>query len=170
MILHHFHGKPLMEGFPTYEQASANNMKPNGFWLSDEREGFGPGWREWCEDENFSTHNLAQQTPFEVDMTRVLHIGDAIALHEFGRTYAAQGLDSRLSALMIFIDWQRVASLYAGLLITPYQWSCRLEPDCSWYYGWDCASACIWDTSVLTRGETEIRSLRIKRKPSRVMG
>ena len=47
------------------------------------------------------------------------------------------------------INWRAVAGDYAGLIITPYQWSRRLEPY-SWYYGWDCASGCIWDPSAIT--------------------
>ena len=43
------------------------------------------------------------------------------------------------------IQWDRVAERYQGIVITPYIWSRRLEPETHWYYPWDCASGCIWD-------------------------
>ncbi len=52
-----------------------------------------------------------------------------------------------------YIDWIKVAKQYAGLIIAPYQWGYRLEPGTHWYYGWDCASGCIWDASVIERIE-----------------
>lgn len=33
--------------------------------------------------------------------------------------------------------------------ITPYCWPARMDPDLIWYYGWDCASGCIWDASTI---------------------
>ena len=51
---------------------------------------------------------------------------------------------------MITIDWERVKEQYSGIIITPYCFDLRL--DFIWYYGWDCESACIWDTSILKLG------------------
>lgn len=45
------------------------------------------------------------------------------------------------------IDWSAVAAQYGGILIAPYQWKRRLE--LTWYYGWDCASGCAWDLSLI---------------------
>jgi hypothetical protein len=53
--------------------------------------------------------------------------------------------------LFVGIDWVRVAAEYAGILIAPYQRPVRHE--IMWYYTWDCASACIWDTSIIERVE-----------------
>ena len=47
------------------------------------------------------------------------------------------------------IDWKKVKSKYQGIIIAPYQWSCRLNLDSNWYYGWDCASGCIWDLDCI---------------------
>ena len=43
----------------------------------------------------------------------------------------------------MFIDWPKVAERYDGIIIAPYQWSRRLDGP-MWYYGWDCASGCVW--------------------------
>ena len=49
------------------------------------------------------------------------------------------------------IQWAEVASLYDGIEIAPYQFERRLgyhseigKAVSDWYYGWDCASGCIW--------------------------
>ena len=47
------------------------------------------------------------------------------------------------------IDWAEVASKYDGIIISPYQWSLRLDMEMMWYYGWDCASGCIWNISAI---------------------
>ena len=36
-----------------------------------------------------------------------------------------------------------------GIIISPYQWDCRLALESGWYYGWDCSSGCIWDISCI---------------------
>ena len=47
------------------------------------------------------------------------------------------------------IDWNRVAKKYQGIIITPYIWERRLTTTCTWYYGWDVASGCIWDNKAI---------------------
>lgn len=47
---------------------------------------------------------------------------------------------------MKVIRWPLVASLYDGILIPRYLWSIRFR---NWYYGWDCASGCVWNTDVI---------------------
>ena len=48
------------------------------------------------------------------------------------------------------IDWPRVASDYAGIEICPYLSSKRMDEDSFWYYGWDVASGCVWDSKGIT--------------------
>jgi hypothetical protein len=50
---------------------------------------------------------------------------------------------------MVMIDWSKVAKDFDGIVITPYLWERRLDHHVNWYYGWDCASGCIWNTSVI---------------------
>jgi hypothetical protein len=49
---------------------------------------------------------------------------------------------------MSYIDWPRVAERFDGVIIAPYQWKHRLE--LMWYYGWDCASGCIWNARAVS--------------------
>jgi len=55
------------------------------------------------------------------------------------------------------INWPAVAEKYDGIIIAPYIWQRRLSdnPDHFWYYGWDCASGCIWNTEVIEEIHTK---------------
>ena len=46
------------------------------------------------------------------------------------------------------MDWGYLATQYQGLIIAPYLWDLRLFGP-AWYYGWDCASGCIWDLTAV---------------------
>ena len=48
-----------------------------------------------------------------------------------------------------YSDWPKIAELYDGILITPYQPAYHLEV--RWYYSWDVASACVWNLDCLER-------------------
>ncbi len=47
------------------------------------------------------------------------------------------------------LEWDKVKDKYQGIIIAPYQWECRLALETCWYYGWDCASGCIWDLDCI---------------------
>jgi len=119
----------------------AYSMKPKGLWVSVD----GPDdWAEWCRDNNFERG----ANRFKITVAEgPLILSTADDVRAFGRQYATKQ-DPSLSRLML--DWWRVAERWPGLIITPYQWSCRLDMDTSWYYGWDCASGCIWNPDVIT--------------------
>ena len=57
---------------------------------------------------------------------------------KYGAKYGAKIKFSRLGEP----DWGAVAARYDGIEIAPYVWERRLEV--WWYYGWDCASGCLW--------------------------
>lgn len=48
------------------------------------------------------------------------------------------------------IDWKAVAKEYDGIEIDPYQYERRFSEGFLWYYGWDCASGCVWRPRGLT--------------------
>lgn len=52
-----------------------------------------------------------------------------------------------LEQLTTTIAWNKVATRYPGLVITPYHW--RLRDNLLWYMPWDCASGCIWDPTAI---------------------
>lgn len=144
MKLIHWSKNPLTVLHTNYRPAPF--LKPQGFWLSDEDD---YGWREWCESENFPLG--CWQTEFLLKQDHnVLVITAEKELQSFSEEYEISGLfgDSALFKGNE-IDWRRVRRTWDGLIITPYQWSCR--HDLFWYYGWDCASGVIWNWQSVIR-------------------
>lgn len=135
-----------------YGETSTAFDKPKGLWVSVEgHDGNGDemhAWPQWCIMEDFDgsiKHNRYEITLQEE--TRVLWISDAGGILALTARY---GLSRRLSNApsMLYqeggIDWAAVAEDFDGIIIAPYIWSLRLHRETSWYYGWDCASGCIW--------------------------
>jgi len=143
-LLHYTH-KPL-EAVRSETQDS--HFKPKGLWVSVE----GPGdWKEWCNSENFRDVDKQLCYAIEVsDKVQVLSTPESIAgltkwLGKPPKCGRAQGM-----------DWGLMAEYYPGLIIAPCQDSLRFDrqsdrwrTDCDWYYVWDCASGCIWDSSAI---------------------
>jgi hypothetical protein len=119
--------------------------KPRGLWVSDETGD--DGWRSWCESEEFNLAGLDHETEFVLAPGHnVLVIESPEALSAFDQEYNV-GLHDRSPFTILGIDWNRVAEDYDGIIITPYQWEHRFG--LMWYYGWDCASGCIWNLHAL---------------------
>ena len=117
-------------------------MKPNGLWLSADGD-----WERWCRDEDFGVDTFdqpgAEFTLVSPDKVLILaSVGDIDRFHD---DFIAQFADQYR------IDWAQLADKWSGILIAPYQRTRRFGHT-SWYYPWDCASACIWDLSVLAVG------------------
>jgi hypothetical protein len=115
-------------------------------WLSDEDAE--QSWSKWCTDEDFDGLGTTSSTFDLVPDHNVLILTSADDLRGFTADFADDRKPFRGHG---YIDWHRVADKYQGLLITPYVWSMRLDDSTFWYYGWDCASACVWDVSALTK-------------------
>lgn len=141
-MLYHYSDAPLVfDPSRTYKQ-EGNFFKPRGLWISDESEG-SFGWREWCLGEQFGRLTCRSVVTLQRD-ANVLRVQSVSDLLEFTRTFRLnppryRGDDS--------IDWPRVVRAYAGIIITPYQWSMR--NNLMWYYSWDCASGCVWDLKAI---------------------
>ncbi len=116
--------------------------KPKGLWLSDESD---YGWQRWCLAEDFGLDSLRHRKNFDVDMTDVCLLSSSKDLLDFTKAY---GRPDRFLNSRMRIPWREVAKHWKGIVITPYCWPLRL--DLNWYYGWDCASGCIWDVTCLT--------------------
>lgn len=137
--------------------------KPRGFWVSVD-EG-NQGWADWCRGEDFNVENL--NCVHDVTLrsgANVLVITGASGLDDLTAAFGAPlAPGQRWSPT--YILWHRVAALYGGIIIAPYIWSRRLNgPASAWYYGWDCASGCIWDASVIER--ITLRSPVIAEQPA----
>lgn len=139
-------------------------MKPHGLWY-----GFNESWMDWCSGE--MSHWL-QPYIYEIltDDSKILRITNEQEMEAFENEYhdvpdhvrniyeVANGKkwrsidDSDMYRFgrrsVNFIAWGRVAEKYGALEVVPYIWEKRLES--MWYYGWDCASGCIWSKDVIT--------------------
>jgi hypothetical protein len=115
--------------------------KPRGLWVSVD-----DAWEEWCRENEFNVPSLAvkQRVVLKDFEGKLLLLSTPPEILEFQERY---GLPHPRIPEHYGIDWARVALNYGGIIIAPYQWSLRL--DLMWYYGWDCASGCIWDTSII---------------------
>lgn len=59
-------------------------------------------------------------------------------------------LQWRERPFVIWLDWAAIGKLYDGIIIAPYLWERRLNGGAMWYYGWDCASGCIWNPRAIS--------------------
>lgn len=146
MIFQHINGNSVLNIDRRSYDHNLRNDKPGGFWLSVK--GSEPDWREWCAGEQFYTFNepIGYVHEMDVDVTQLLVLNSYERLEKFHNEFAGRGtgLYGRNS-----VRWNEVANLCKGIVIAPYQWQARLS-HIGWYYGWDCGSACIWDTSVIS--------------------
>lgn len=132
--------------------------KPNGFWVSVEGE---DDWRNWCETEEWRTESLDNEYDVVLsDSANILYLNSDQDILEFTREY----LDTKTDPLSIaerragirvwdstrYILWNDLRKKYDGIIIAPYQWSCRLSKETEWYYTWDVASGCIWNLSAIS--------------------
>lgn len=124
--------------------------KPVGLWLSVD----GPyDWPSWCSSEGYGIERLVHRHEFELlDPARVLRLSDPGAVEGLAQRFPVIGQRPYSFAT---ISWSAIAREYAGIIIAPYQRPCRMAEATRWYYGWDCASGCVWDASVLRLVSTE---------------
>jgi hypothetical protein len=158
----HYSREP-MSAVHSVAQVVQADFKPQGFWLSVD----GPDdWNCWTKENNYGRDGFTYRYRVRLDLSRVLWLSRAEQLAAFTDEFQIPmstvcGLplveDRPFLRQSMFIAWPRVAERYAGIIIAPYQWSCRLAV--VWYYAWDCASGCVWDASAVTG----LRLLRAKR-------
>lgn len=148
MKLMHYSAKPIeLDRTRTYDLPENRSYlpKPYGLWVSVEGE---QDWPSWCRDEEWGLDRLVHA--YEVTLTseaRILYLQTPGQVRRLAQRYPE--VQRPPSILEPMPDWEAIASDFSGIVIAPYQWSCRMSPDTFWYYGWDCASGCIWDLSVV---------------------
>lgn len=144
-------------------------FKPVGLWISDEDAKM--SWSEWCKSEGF--RDIDKQYAYEIKLkseANILYLETALDIYDFTLKYAYK--DSKINNLggrsyVHEIDWPRVEKEYQGIIITPYQWECRMPPQTMWYYSWDCASGCIWDVEAIQSFEQIRKGKGVKKVPAR---
>ena len=138
----HYQATPITEPIRSAKQ-DAGGMKPSGLWVSVEGE---DDWPSWCKAEDFCVENLAFCHEVTLrESADILWLSDAAGVDDFGGRFGVAGP----FGYGRWIEWGRVARAYSGLIIAPYVWSRRLAENANWYYGWDCASGCIWDADAI---------------------
>lgn len=148
LVLSHFSNEPYLRHVYSKQQRVADYRscfdKPCGLWVSVDGE---YDWQSWCESESFGIGRFRHQIYLSRDCN-VLHLKSASDIMEFREHWGIEREDLWRD---VYIPWEKVAKEYQGIIIAPYQWSRRMEE--SWYYGWDCASGCIWDASAIQCAE-----------------
>jgi hypothetical protein len=133
-----------------YEEMRAFR-KPRGLWY-----GINQSWIEWCSSEEPGwVHDHLHEVI--LDYSKILRIKNIKEFNAFEQKFGM--IDPMLKMLEGMmpvgsyrvgretIDWYKVAEQYSGLEITPYLWEKRLTS--MWYYGWDCASGCVWNADAI---------------------
>lgn len=143
------YAKAPIDSLRPIDPAVRPNGKPIGLWVSVEGE---DDWKSWCEAEEFNLTALAY--PHEVILNpeaNILRMMTALEIDVFSVQYRKPcDYSSRND-----IDWLAVAKDYQGVIIAPYIWQRRLSEHTLWYYGWDCASGCIWDVEAIESMEVQ---------------
>jgi len=111
-------------------------MKPTGLWVSVDGE---DDWPSWCISERYNgLEKYAHEVTLKED-ANVLVIEDGKGIESFTEQFGYQPYSGST-----FVSWPSVVTKWDGVIIAPYQWDYRLRDGFFWYYGWDCASGCIW--------------------------
>jgi len=131
-------GKPLVLYYGIKSQPNADEAKPLGLWYACGRE-----WLNWTTQHEFRAE-FDHVYRLHVDASYLLILHTLTELDRFNDQYTH-------TVGLRWPNWHTVSQTYAGIEICPYQWGRRLEY--SWYYGWDVASGCIWDTNIVQEVE-----------------
>ena len=166
---HHWAARPVKLRKISYPQSG--QPKPNGLWFDVNEE-----WKRWCESAKFRPETFRyRHTVTILDPSQILFLRGAKDIDAFTREYA-HDLSDRITLLQgaedggafarrygmdlfgdirrqfsNYILWGEVAEKYGGIVISPYSRS--RSRDYLWYYGWNCASGCVWDTSLIRLGK-----------------
>jgi hypothetical protein len=130
-------------------------IKPIGLWY-----GVDGGWQERCAAD-FPEHIHAFNYSVDASRANVLLLDSIPKMLEFERKFFNNDspLNKTFPATHDFhpleidcyaINWRAVAAEYDGIEIAPYHWPMRMAR--MWYYSWDCASGCVWNTEKISIG------------------
>lgn len=116
------------------------DVKPKGLWY-----GVNEDWLRWCKSEQ---PNWIYPYNFElkINFSKIIVIKNYEQLKQFTEKY--KDYDS-FSMVDYQIDWYKVAKKYSGIEISPYIYEARFRV--RWYYGWDCASGCVWKKDAIRK-------------------
>lgn len=126
------------------------HLKPKGIWY-----GIADSWIDWCLSESFGgIHQYIYE--IVVDKSRILTIDNISDFEKFEKEHLEKPNTNDMPEWLKKVEeiypnkamnYSKVAENFGGIEIAPYQWEKRLES--MWYYGWDCASGCIWSPNAI---------------------
>ena len=120
--------------------------KPTGFWVSV------AGPHDWPAYLSSFGQAVLPAYRHRIELApdaRILVLDTVDALLGFSVSHGLSTVWGQAVPPGDAIDWDRVAREWQGIIITPFQHSVRRDPRTRWYYGWDCASGCIWDAAAI---------------------
>lgn len=148
-LLHHSIEPVTLDRSRIYDQRQEKHfLKPNGLWLSVSGS---DDWESWCRANEFGCGDIVYRVTLRAD-ANIAWLCSGADIDMFHTTWSEPGevwrggtapLSDEYVRLHWEVNWQRVAQQFDGIIITPYQWSRRMGGP-FWYYGWDCASGCVW--------------------------
>jgi hypothetical protein len=130
--------------------------KPQGLWFSVET-GSEDGWKDWSLGNDFRVEHLQYQYEIKLsDDANLVWINTVDELDEFTEQNKVDDSDRinfyrsiNIKPSVYELDWRPIKGKYQGIIIAPYLWERRLTSETAWYYGWDCASGCIWNIDCI---------------------
>ena len=165
----HWASDPVKLRRMSYRQSG--HPKPNGLWFD-----VNESWKRWCEAVEFRLENLRYRHRLTIlDTSRILFLQSVKEIDAFTRKYGHNfsghiqllqtAKDNKMFAreygsdlfgeiqrqFSNYIMWEDVAEKHSGIIIDPY--SRARSQTYLWYYGWNCAGGCIWDTRVIRLGK-----------------
>ncbi len=169
MTYYHWASDPVKLRRMSYLQSG--HPKPNGLWFD-----VNESWKRWCEVTQFHLEDLRYRHIVTIrDASRILFLRNAKDIDRFTRAYG-RNLSGHIQLLQStedintfmrqygqdlfgdiqrqfsnYIMWQEVAGKYSGIIVDPYSRARSLTY--LWYYGWNCAGGCIWDTRAIRLGK-----------------
>lgn len=173
----HYSDEPIKRLDPLYYDIYPKEFyvmgKPTGLWFSAEDfKDDDQNWFTWCMGEKFRLDCL--MCPHEITFkpeARILYLSSVSEILDFNEMYGYQmfpyqstlEVDPKIQQMMketlpFFVPpsesmdsirWECVYEMWQGIVIAPYQWPLRLSSAARWYYGWDCASGCVWDIDAI---------------------
>lgn len=148
MKLIHYTNEPFdLEPRNYDEEELSRHAKPNGLWVSVEGE---YDWFWWCIEGAYYLDCLAvSYEVFLKEDANILHLKTADEIRAFGKMYQVPSKWPWVEGDVSELRWSEIKEKYQGIVIAPYQWDCRMADETGWYYGWDCASGCIWDLDCI---------------------
>jgi hypothetical protein len=168
MKYYHWASEPVRLRRMSYLQSG--HPKPNGLWFDIDED-----WKRWCEAAQHEPEKLRyRHTVTILDKSRILFLKAANDVEAFTREYGrnfsghiqllqnAEDIGTFTNqygrdlfgdirkAFSNYIMWGEVAVKYSGIIVSPYLPA--TGQTYLWYWGWNCASGCVWDTNVIRLG------------------